>query len=264
MNNRDTALFNQYQIDKNTPEYKEVFEKTDPLVSVVIATYNAGEMLVNHSLKSVLNQTHKNLEIIVIDDGSIDATLERVELIKDPRIIFKSIEHQENMNWHATSAAVINYGLSLCNGDYVAHLDDDDWFYPEKIEKLINFNNIAKAEIIHHPFLIHYESFETYKRVLVDSFNVACGHITTSSLFYHGWFSKVLMGGDNLQELETPGDWDKARKILEFGGKSARCPAMLMLKNGHRHCDPLRNRVYRPQPEPPEMWKNIKNWKPNK
>lgn len=260
MNERDAALYQQYIFERQTPDYLNVFEKTDPLVSVLMATYNAAEMLVNHSLKSVLNQTHRNLEIIIIDDGSTDDTVECVKAINDPRIIIETIPHQENMNWFATSVAVINHGLKRCTGDYVSHLDDDDWFYPERIEKLVNFNRTAKAEIIHHPFLIHYESFQTYKRIMVDSNNCASGEVTTSTLFYHGWFSKVPIGDDNPQTLEHGGDWDKARKILEFGGKAARFPEMLMLKNGHRHCDPLRNRVYRPQPEDPEMWANIKNW----
>lgn len=257
MDNRDKELYQQYLIDKETPEYKEVFEKEDPLVSVVMATYNAGEMLCTHSLRSVLNQTHTNLEIIIIDDGSIDDTEERILAINDPRIYYEKIKHIENMNWFATSVAVINYGISLCKGDYVAHLDDDDWFLPEKIKTLVDFNRTAKAEIVHHPFLMHHPKHETYKRQFFESQHCTCGQITTSSLFYHGWFSKVNMGGENLQEMIMAGDWDKARKILEFGGKSARCPEMLLIKNGHRHCDPLRNRIYRPQYEPPP-YRNIK------
>jgi glycosyltransferase involved in cell wall biosynthesis len=245
------------QIDKDLAEYKDVFTKPNPLVSVIIPTYNAGEMLVNYSLKSVLDQTYKNLEIIVINDGSIDDTVERVSKIRDSRIVFETIEHQENTNWYATSVKVINHGLKLCTGDYVAHLDDDDWFLPEKIQTIIDLNKTARAEIVHHPFLIHYEDFEIYKRVYMESPQCSGGNVTTSSLFYHGWFAQVPFGGDDPQLLQLPGDWDKARKILEFGGKPARCPEMLLLKNGYRHCDPLRNRVYRPQLEPPP-YKSIK------
>lgn len=251
----DTKLFTQYQIDRQTPEYQAVFDKPDPLVSVVIATYNAGEMLVNHSLKSVLNQTHKNLEVIVISDGSDDDTVERMAEITDPRVFFQRLEHHENTNWNAVSVHAITHGLSLCKGDYICHLDDDDWFLPEKIETLVNFNRIARAEVVHHPFLIHYPEYETYKRIFMESLHCSGGNVTTSSLFYHGWFSRVPFGCD---DLPLPGDWNKARKILAFGGTSARCPEMLMLKNGYRECQTFRNRIYRPQLEP-GPYQNIKN-----
>jgi glycosyltransferase involved in cell wall biosynthesis len=259
MNNKDKELYELYQKDKLSESYLNVFEKENPLVSVVIATYNAGEMLENYSLKSVLNQTHKNLEIIIIDDGSTDDTEARVLSIKDDRIIYRKLDHTENSNWNSTSVSVINYGMKLCTGDYVCHLDDDDFFLPNKIETLVNFNRTAKAEIVHHPFYIHYPAHELYKRVLMESLSCSCGNVTTSSLFYHGWFSRVMMGDEeNLQALTVPGDWDKARKILEFGGQAARCPDMLLLKNGNIVCNPLRNRVYRPQIEEGEP-KNILN-----
>lgn len=236
-------------------EYNKVFAKENPLVSVVITTYNAGEMLCNYSLPSVLNQTHKNLEIIIINDGSIDDTEERLSKITDSRIIYKKIEHIEPMNWYATGVNAINHGLELCTGNYISHLDDDDWFLPEKIEKLVNFNRNVHADIVHHKFYIHYPHYETYKRVLMESLTCSGGNVTTSSLFYHGWFSRISFGDSSLQ---LPGDWNKAKQILDMGGIPARCPEMLLLKNGYRECTPLRNRLYRPQLEP-GIPRNIKN-----
>lgn len=233
----------------------------NPLVSVIIATYNAGEMLVNHSLRSVLEQTYKNLEIIVISDGSIDDTEERMSKITDSRVIFRQKEPSNNTNWYSTGTQAMNLGLSLATGDYIAHLDDDDFFLPEKIETLINFNKTIDADIIHHPFLIYYPQFETYKRIYMESLSCTAGNITTSTLFYKGKYKSIPFGGT---ELQIPGDWDKANNILESGGIPARCPDMLLLKNGYRECTTeldlpsSRNRLYRPKWEPPP-YKNIKN-----
>lgn len=234
-------------------------DPNNPLVSVIISTYNAAEMLVNYSLASVLNQTYKNLEIIVISDGSIDDTVERMSEIKDSRIIFRQKEPSNNTNWYAVGTHAMNLGLSLATGDYIAHLDDDDFFLPEKIETLVNFNKTINADIIHHPFLIHYPHYEIYRIVYMESLTCSGGNITTSTLFYKGKWKDIPFGGS---ELEIPGDWHKAKSILDAGGISARCPEMLLLKNGYRECTslatPSRNRVYRPQLEPPP-YQNVKN-----
>lgn len=233
----------------------------NPLVSVIIATFNAGEMLVNHSLRSILEQTYQNLEIIVISDGSIDDTEERMSKITDPRVIFRQKEPSNNINWYSTGTQAMNLGLSLATGDYIAHLDDDDFFVPEKIQMLVNFNKTVNADIVHHPFLIHYPHYETYKRIFMESLECTAGNITTSTLFYKGKYKDIPFGGP---ELQIPGDWDKAQNILKAGGIPARCDQMLVLKNGYRECTSdlnlpgSRNRLYRPKWEPgPYM--NIKN-----
>ncbi len=96
-----------------------------------------------------------------------------------------------------------------------------------------------------------------------ESLHCAAGHITTSSLFYHGYFAQIPIGPEDPNLIEEPGDWSRARTILEMGGKSARHPDMLMIKNGHRHCVSGRNRLYRPQVEP-GPYKDIKNVKWNR
>lgn len=229
--------------------------KNKSLVSVIIATWNAGEMLTNYSLPSVLNQTHKDLEIIVMDDGSTDDTEELVSNIRDSRITYKKLERSQNTNWYATGVSALNSGLKLCNGDWIAHLDDDDWYFPERIETLLKFNETANADIIHHPFYIHYPHYETFKRVLIDSLTCSHGNITTSTLFYRGKYKNISFGDST---LEIPGDWNKAKQILDSGGIPARCPEMLLLKNGFRECSTGRNRLYRPQWEP-GPYRNIKN-----
>ncbi len=228
---------------------------SNPLVSVVIATYNAGEMLCSYSLNSVLKQTYKNLEIIVVDDGSIDDTEERVRAINDPRIVYRKIENNGNTNWYSCGVAALNHGLSLCTGEYICYCDDDDFFLKEKVETLVNFSESTGADIVHHPFLIHYEKFETFKRIYMESLTCNHGEVTTSSIFHKGKYKNITFGdGNNV----LPGDWLKTKGILDVGGIPARFPSMLTLKNGHRECTSLRNRLYRPQLEPPP-YKNVKN-----
>lgn len=94
-----------------------------PLVSVIIPVFN-GEKYIKQTLESVINQTYKNLEIIVVDDGSIDATADIVKSFSNIKYIY-----QENTG----PARARNVGVENSSGEYLAFLDQDDQWVPEKI-----------------------------------------------------------------------------------------------------------------------------------
>ncbi|MGB3511557.1 MAG: glycosyltransferase family 2 protein, partial [Microcoleaceae cyanobacterium] len=102
-----------------------------PLVSVIIPAYNA-EVFIERTLDSVLSQTYKNLEVLVIDDGSGDQTPEIVKSFaqKDPRVI---LLQQPNSG----VAAARNLGIENSRGEFIAPIDADDIWYPENIEKQV-------------------------------------------------------------------------------------------------------------------------------
>jgi len=97
-----------------------------PLISVIIPVYN-GQKTIRETIESVLKQTFTDFEIIVINDGSKDATLEVVERIQDPRIKLFSYPN-------AGQAASRNRGFSHAVGDFIAFLDADDLWTPDKLE----------------------------------------------------------------------------------------------------------------------------------
>lgn len=108
------------------------------LVSVVIPTYRRSEML-PRAINSVLNQTYEDIEIIVVDDNNPntkyrEATKKIMEHYKDNSKI-KYIKHDVNKN----GSAARNTGIKYSSGKYVCFLDDDDYFYPCKIEKQLEF-----------------------------------------------------------------------------------------------------------------------------
>lgn len=102
-------------------------------VSVIIPTYNRGK-LIERSVRSVLNQTYKNIEVIIVDDGSTDNTKEVIESIKDERIIYYK---QEN----GGAAKARNTGVNLATSEYIAFHDSDDVWRENKLEKQIDFLN---------------------------------------------------------------------------------------------------------------------------
>lgn len=120
-----------------------------PLVSVVMPAYNA-EKYIEAAIRSVQVQTMPDWELIVIDDGSTDATCEIVARLaaEDARIYF--LKNSENMG----TARTRNRGLDLSRGKYVALLDSDDVWYPEKLERQKNLLEEEHADLVYCSYAI--------------------------------------------------------------------------------------------------------------
>ncbi|MBL1199317.1 MAG: glycosyltransferase [Nostoc sp. GBBB01] len=111
-----------------------------PKISVIIPAYNSENTII-HTINSVLNQTFTDLELIVINDGSQDSTLDIVKQIQDPRIKVFSYSN-------AGGNASRNRGLKLAVGEFVSFLDADDLWTPNKLEsqlKALEKNLSAKV-----------------------------------------------------------------------------------------------------------------------
>lgn len=111
-----------------------------PLVSVVIPAYN-HERFVGAAVESVLGQTFSDLELIVIDDGSQDRTGEVVQSYADSRLSYYYQENQDAFN-------TINRGLGMARGEYVAILNSDDIYTPNRLERLLLCRKQTMAECI--------------------------------------------------------------------------------------------------------------------
>lgn len=110
------------------------------LISVIIPTYNRA-YIIQDSIFSVLNQTYKDIELLVIDDGSTDDTESKVKEIHDNRIRYIK---QENKG----ACAARNKGILLANGKYIAFNDSDDIWYEYKLERQINTLKKYDADIV--------------------------------------------------------------------------------------------------------------------
>ncbi|MDZ8052000.1 MAG: glycosyltransferase [Aulosira sp. ZfuVER01] len=97
-----------------------------PLISVIIPVFN-GEQTILSTIKSVLSQTFSDIEVIVINDGSKDATLDLIESISDLRLRIFSYSN-------AGQAVSRNRGLALASGEYIAFIDADDLWTADKLE----------------------------------------------------------------------------------------------------------------------------------
>ena len=111
-----------------------------PKVSVIIPTYNRAH-LVGRAIQSVLDQTYRDFELIIVDDASTDNTEEAIRHFEDKRIVY--IRHERNKG----APAARNTGIRAARGEYVAFQDSDDEWLPEKLEKQIKAFKTASTEI---------------------------------------------------------------------------------------------------------------------
>ena len=99
-------------------------------ISIIIPTYNR-KLFLMHAIDSVLNQTYQNLELIIIDDGSSDKS---IEYIKKK---YPNIKIYKQLNKGVSSAR--NKGIKISSNNWIAFLDSDDRWQPKKLEKQINY-----------------------------------------------------------------------------------------------------------------------------
>lgn len=118
-------------------------------VSVVVPIYNTGEYLFR-CVESIINQSYRNLEILLIDDGSTDDSLEMCKLLekKDNRI---KVIHQKNVGLAETR----NNGMNLATGEYICFIDSDDYIECGMVETLLRKIQETKSDVCEGSFYIH-------------------------------------------------------------------------------------------------------------
>lgn len=128
--------------------------QVDPLVTIIIATYNRGRILTERTIPSILNQTYKNFEILVVGDKCIDDTPLLIARLNDPRIRFYDLSkrgkypsHPE-ARWFVQGVAPRNEGLRLARGLWLSWISDDDVLLPDYLETLLKFAQEGDFEFV--------------------------------------------------------------------------------------------------------------------
>lgn len=215
---------------KSSAAYQAAYEKPEPLVSICVPTYNRGDLLIERSVKSLINQTYRNIEIIVVGDGCTDNTEELIARVDDPRVTFVNLPERGNypedpmLRWMVAGTAAVNQALSLTSGDFITHLDDDDEHAPERVEQLLQCIMRARADFLYHPFRYETEAGEWAVNP-ANTFGI--GRVTSSSIFYHNYFRRIPWDPKAYRYRE-PGDWNRLRKIKFLGADVRRHPNLLL------------------------------------
>lgn len=119
--------------------------QNEPLVSVIMATFNEPKQFIEESISSILNQTHRNLELLIADDSTSEETVKVIDdfASKDSRVIV--IRKKERMGF----VNALNEALKQAKGDFIARMDGDDISLPNRFEFQLDYlENHPKIDVV--------------------------------------------------------------------------------------------------------------------
>jgi glycosyltransferase involved in cell wall biosynthesis len=193
-----------FRIDITIPMTQKEFSAANPLVSVIIPNYNYGQYI-REAIESVVNQTFKDFEIIIIDSASTDDSKTVIENIKDSRVqcYFRKTKNLVGNNR--------NFGISKARGKYICCLDADDVLDSTYLEKAVFLLETQNFDVVSTSIqcfgLSNQAYYQIEKPCLADM--VKANHISTVAVFKKSLFNQVGGFYDwGLGEKHVPEDWD--------------------------------------------------------
>ena len=174
-------------------------------VSVIIPMYNSSKYI-KECVQSVLNQTYKNVELIIVDDMSSDNSVEIVEQFKDDRI--KLIKLSKNVG----AALARNKGIDNATGEYICFLDSDDYWVLDKLERQVKFIEENDYAFIYSDYaylnldgtthIAHVPKLITYKQALKNT-----AIFTSTVMFNMSYLDKVDIYMPNIKRGQDTATW---------------------------------------------------------
>ena len=180
----------------------------EQLVSIIMPSYNTGD-LIQKSIESVLAQTYQNWELIIVDDCSKDNTDEVVDGIKDSRI--KYLKNEKNSG----AAVSRNRALREATGKWIAFLDSDDLWAPDKLEKQIRFME-------NNGYHFSYTKYEEMNAEGIETGVTVSGprHITKTGMFNFCWpgcltvmYDREYVGDIQIADIKKNNDYAMWLKV---------------------------------------------------
>ena len=137
-------------------QYEHLYQDSneEPLISMIIATYNRGNLLVERTLPSIFDQTYQHFEVVIVGDHCIDNTPELLSKVSDPRIRFHDLPkrgkypHDPTDRWFVQGVAPRNTGLTLAKGKWMSWISDDDILFSDHFESLLRFAQKGNYEFV--------------------------------------------------------------------------------------------------------------------
>jgi glycosyltransferase involved in cell wall biosynthesis len=189
-----------------------------PLVSVVIPTWNRGELLAARTIPSVLTQTYPQLEIVIVGDCCTDNTAQLLASLKDPRIHFLNLPERgqypsgKKALWQVAGSVPKNKGLDLCRGNWIAPLDDDDVFTPDHIESLLGYAQMNDLELVYGKMRIEETTGRWKEKGLVNQQM----SIQNSTMLFRSYL-KLFRSDINAWRYGLTGDYQRTIRYRETG-----------------------------------------------
>ena len=206
-------------IKRMRKKYGHLYEcaTEDPLVSVIIPTYDRGKLLVERTLPPILAQTYKNFEIVIIGDHSPSDTIEWIFKVQDPRVLFHNLPRRgpypkdPKARWRVAGTAPVNKALNLARGKWIASSDDDEVWTADHIETLLRFAQAGQYEFVSGQY--QYESSQ-YPGTL-DPTPYARG----ASTWLYRSYLRVIKADIHCWRYGRSGDVSRFKRMVRAGVK---------------------------------------------
>jgi Glycosyltransferase like family 2 len=214
---------------RTTPTYQEAFEAATPLVSVVIPTYDRGDLLVSRAIPSVLAQTYGKIEIVVVGDGAPRSTQAALDSLGDERVRYQNLEirgpypTEPRDLWHVAGIPARNTAVALARGAWIAPLDDDDAFMSDHVERLLELARRGRYEVAYGRLRVLMNDGSEFP---LGAFPPEYGQFGWQGAIFHSslrFFEMEL--ADAL--FDSPADWSLCRRMLRAGVRFGMLPDLV-------------------------------------
>ncbi|WP_166960019.1 glycosyltransferase family 2 protein [Yeosuana marina] len=196
----------------------------EPLVSIITPMFNS-ETYLSETVNSVLNQTYTNWELLLIDDGSTDRTLEIAQTLTSKYSNIILFKNEKNLG----AALSRNKGILEAKGSYIAFLDADDLWKPEKLEKQISFMTDDRCDVCFSSYELIDEKGNSLHKT-VKALPVLTYHKLLKSNYIGnltGIYNAEVLGEITTPNLRKRQDWLLWLEAIKRSGK----PAKSLLKS---------------------------------
>jgi len=139
----------------------------EDLVSIIIATYNRSNILINRTLPSIFAQTYKNIEIVLVGDCCIDDTASKIKEVQDERLRFYDLKKRGKYprliedRWFVQGTSPRNYGMKIAKGDWYVFISDDDVLYANHVEILLRNAKQRDLEFVSAAYMTVKDGIQT-------------------------------------------------------------------------------------------------------
>jgi putative methyltransferase (TIGR04325 family) len=200
--------------------YLSPFTESEPLVSVVIPTFDNHRLLRERAIPSVLAQTYQHFEVVVVGDAAPDEARAAVGSFADPRLRYSNLPYRGPYppdvlgSWHVAGVPPYNEAVRLARGLWIAPLDDDDAFRPEHIQRLLETAQRERLEFVYGTMLRRHPNGSTE---VLGRFPPEYAQFGLQAAMYHAGLADVfeLELTDSLFDL--PYDWGLVQRMLRAG-----------------------------------------------
>jgi hypothetical protein len=194
-------------------------QDSEPLVTVRIATYNRGPLIAERAIPSVLEQTYRNLEVLVVGDACDDVTAAAVRSIDDKRLRFINLPTRglypadPNARWMVAGAHPMNTALALARGTWLAPCDDDDVFTKTHVEQLLEHALRNRLEMVWSRAALRQPDRSW---VVTLGPPLRYGQVSHGSVMYSLGL-RFMHHNPTCWKLPEPGDWNLWRRMQRAG-----------------------------------------------